>query len=83
MKVTAVIAEYNPFHNGHLYQLRTIRTAEHADWIVVVLSAVFQPLSISTSAARWRLQMAPIWSLNCLYTLHLAAQSTLLRAQCL
>ena len=88
MKVTAVIAEYNPFHNGHLYQLRTIRTAEHADWIVVVLSGDFMQrgipaMSISTSAARWRLQMAPIWSLNCLYTLHLAAQSTLLRAQCL
>ena len=41
MKVTAVIAEYNPFHNGHLYQLRTIRTAECADWIVVVLSGDF------------------------------------------
>ena len=25
MKVAAVITEYNPFHNGHLYQLETIR----------------------------------------------------------
>lgn len=31
MKITAVIAEYNPFHNGHLYQLDTIRHTENAD----------------------------------------------------
>ena len=25
MKVVGVIAEYNPFHNGHKYQLDTLR----------------------------------------------------------
>ena len=59
MKVTAVIAEYNPFHNGHLYQLRTIRTAEHADWIVVVLSGDFMQRGIPAIVDKYqRCQMA-------------------------
>lgn len=41
MKVAAVIAEYNPFHNGHLYQLDTIRKAIGADYIIVLMSGDF------------------------------------------
>ena len=41
MKITAVIAEYNPFHNGHLYQLNTIRQNHGADRIIVVMSGNF------------------------------------------
>lgn len=41
MKVTAVIAEYNPFHNGHLYQLDTIRQTLGTDIIIVVMSGDF------------------------------------------
>lgn len=41
MKTAAVIAEYNPFHNGHLYQLDTIRTQLGADCIIVIMSGDF------------------------------------------
>ena len=41
MKVAAVISEYNPFHNGHLYQLQTIRSQLHADYIIVIMSGNF------------------------------------------
>lgn len=41
MKIAAVIAEYNPFHNGHLYQLDTIRSELGADRIIVVMSGDF------------------------------------------
>ena len=41
MKIAAVIAEYNPFHNGHLYQLNTIREKLNADRIIVVMSGNF------------------------------------------
>lgn len=41
MKIVAVIAEYNPFHNGHLYQLNTIREKLGADRIIVVMSGSF------------------------------------------
>ena len=40
MKVTGIIAEYNPFHNGHLYQIQKARE-NGADYIVVVMSGDF------------------------------------------
>ena len=41
MKVNGIIAEYNPFHNGHLYQLETSRKRTGADYTVVVMSGNF------------------------------------------
>lgn len=41
MKTAAVIAEYNPFHNGHLYQLKCIREQLGADIIIVAMSGDF------------------------------------------
>lgn len=38
MKVTGIIAEYNPFHNGHEYHLRETRQRLKSDYIVVVMS---------------------------------------------
>lgn len=41
MKTAAVIAEYNPFHNGHLYHLNQIREQTGADVILVLMSGDF------------------------------------------
>lgn len=41
MKIIGVIAEYNPFHNGHAYQLDTIRKDTGADYIIVAMSGDF------------------------------------------
>ena len=41
MKTTGIIAEYNPFHNGHAYQIETIRRQTGADNIVIVMSGNF------------------------------------------
>ena len=38
MRVCGIIAEYNPFHNGHLYQLAHVREELKADYIVVAMS---------------------------------------------
>ena len=38
MKVTGIIAEYNPFHNGHAYHLNEARNRLGSDYIVVVMS---------------------------------------------
>ncbi len=38
MKITGIIAEYNPFHNGHLYQIRKAKEITGADYIIVVMS---------------------------------------------
>lgn len=41
MKVIGIIAEYNPFHNGHAYQLDTIRRNTGADYVIVAMSGNF------------------------------------------
>ncbi len=41
MAIAGVIAEYNPFHRGHAWQLRTIRNQLNAAAVVVVMSGSF------------------------------------------
>lgn len=41
MKTIGIIAEYNPFHNGHAYQIQKIRELTKADYIVVAMSGDF------------------------------------------
>ena len=38
MKVTGIIAEYNPFHNGHLYHLSKARELTGCDLLIAVLT---------------------------------------------
>lgn len=40
-KVVGIVAEYNPFHNGHLYQINKIREKYEDATIVVVCSSSF------------------------------------------
>ena len=41
MKTAGIIAEYNPFHNGHSYHIRETRRITGADYIIVVMSGDF------------------------------------------
>lgn len=41
MRIVGVIAEYNPFHNGHLYHLNMAKELAHADAVVIVMSGNF------------------------------------------
>ena len=41
MKVTGIIAEYNPFHKGHEYQIKKARELTDADYVIVVMSGDF------------------------------------------
>lgn len=41
MKTVGIIAEYNPFHNGHAYHLQKARELCGADFVVVVMSGDF------------------------------------------
>ena len=38
MTVTGIIAEYNPFHNGHQYQIDWVKKELKSDYIVVAMS---------------------------------------------
>lgn len=41
MKVVGLIAEYNPFHNGHSYHIEMAKKLTGADYVVVVMSGDF------------------------------------------
>lgn len=38
MKIIGIIAEYNPFHNGHAYQIKKVKEDLQADFVVVAMS---------------------------------------------
>ena len=41
MKVAAIIAEYNPLHNGHEFQIKRAKQLTGADYVIVVMSGDF------------------------------------------
>lgn len=41
MKTVGIIAEYNPFHNGHAYHLKKAKEITGADYCIVVMSGDF------------------------------------------
>ena len=41
MKVAAIIAEYNPLHNGHEFQIKKAKQMTGADFIIVIMSGDF------------------------------------------
>ncbi len=41
MKITGLITEYNPFHNGHLYHIEKSKEITGADAVIVVMSGNF------------------------------------------
>ncbi len=41
MKICGIICEYNPFHNGHLYQLKEAKRLSGADALLCVMSGNF------------------------------------------
>ena len=41
MKITGIIAEYNPFHNGHAYQIAKIKEETDSDYVIVAMSGDF------------------------------------------
>ena len=61
MRSVGIIAEYNPFHNGHAYQLQKAREASGADFAVAVMSGDFvqrgEPAMFDKRLrARWALE---------------------------
>ncbi len=41
MKVVGIIAEYNPFHNGHKYQIEELKKQTNADYVIAAMSGNF------------------------------------------
>ncbi len=59
MKTIGIVAEYNPFHNGHLYQLQASREQTGADCAVVVMSGNYTQRGEPAIVDKWaRAEMA-------------------------
>lgn len=59
MKTAGIIAEYNPFHCGHAYQIRTVRQITGADYVVAVMSPDFVQRGAPAALDKWtRARMA-------------------------
>ena len=41
MKTVGIVAEYNPFHNGHKYHIEEAKRTTKADFVVVIMSGNF------------------------------------------
>lgn len=52
MKITGIIAEYNPFHNGHLYQIEQVKK-NGADYVVIVMSGDFLQRGTPAILDKW------------------------------
>ncbi len=51
--ITGIVCEYNPFHNGHLYQLESVKKAG-ADAIVCVMSGNFVQRGECAAIDKWK-----------------------------
>lgn len=59
MKTMAIISEYNPFHNGHAYQINQHRTACGVDCVIAVMSGNFVQRGAPAVCDKWtRAEMA-------------------------
>jgi predicted nucleotidyltransferase len=53
MKIAGIITEYNPLHNGHLYQLNWIRRELHPDLMIIVMSGDFVQRGEPAVLSKW------------------------------
>ena len=52
-KVIGIIAEYNPFHNGHLYHLQKSLQLTHSSYSIAVISGNFTQRGSSSLVDKW------------------------------
>lgn len=53
MKVLGIIAEYNPFHNGHLHHLNTSIKITNADYKIALISGSFSQRAETPILSKW------------------------------
>lgn len=62
MKACGIVAEYNPFHNGHLYQLEEAKKKTGADVLVVAMSGNFLQRGEPAVLDKWQRTQAALSS---------------------
>lgn len=53
MKIVGIVAEYNPFHNGHKYHIEQTKKKTGADAVVVIMSGNFVQRGDCAIADKW------------------------------
>lgn len=70
MKIAAIIAEYNPFHNGHEYMVKKIRKEMDADYIIAVMSGDFTQRGVPAITDKFtRAKMAVLCGVDAVFEL--------------
>ena len=52
-KILGIIAEYNPFHNGHLYHLNESKKIVNPDYTVCIMSGNFVQRGNTSIIDKW------------------------------
>ena len=52
-KVVGIIAEYNPFHNGHSYHIQNTKVLTGADFVVAVMTGNFTQRGNTSVVDKW------------------------------
>lgn len=59
IKISAIISEYNPIHNGHFYHIQKTKELTNCDALIVVMSGNFMQRGIPAVVDKWnRTKMA-------------------------
>ena len=70
MIIAGVIAEYNPFHNGHLHHLRETRRKSGCDSLIVCLGGNFTQRGEPAMLSKWtRARMALLCGADAVFEL--------------
>lgn len=70
MKITGVVAEYNPFHNGHRFHLEETRAISRCDAVVAVMSGNFVQRGEPAAFDKWaRARMALLCGVDAVFEL--------------
>lgn len=70
MKIAGVIAEYNPFHSGHAYQLQRTRELTGCDYVVVCMDGSYTQRGAAACLSKWdRARMALLCGADAVFEL--------------
>jgi len=54
MKISGIIVEYNPLHNGHLFHINKTKELTNSDLIIAVMSGNFYQRGIPSIVDKWK-----------------------------
>lgn len=70
MRIAGIIAEYNPFHQGHAYHIAQTRRLSACGWVVAVMDGHFTQRGEPTCLDKWtRVQMALLCGVDAVFEL--------------